>query len=388
MTKIIIVGAGCAGVEAAFAARSQNEECEITLLSAETVLPYRRPALSRFVATDLSDTELYMKDTQAYSEAGITLRLDCPVTSIDRTAQTVALKSGEILCYDKLLLATGANPFRPPLENSTPANTAVLRTIADAYAIRKAIHQPDCRNVVVLGGGLLGLELADSLLASGKQVTVIECADRLLPRQLNHKGSRLLETQLAEVANLKILFGRSIQSVEGGNEISAILLSDGTRLPTDYLILSAGACSETTLAEQCNLPLNRGIITNASMQTEDPAIFAAGDAARPDGFQIGLWMAARDQGRVAGINMAGGNVLFTPGCYPARLSAFGIKLFSLGNVTDNDVADIEEIGNDVYKRLFFHDDKLCGVLLIGAVGEAMKYQKLYLEQAEKSKVLS
>ena len=90
----------------------------------------------------------------------------------------------------------------------------------------------------------------------------------------------------------------------------------------------------------------------------------------------------------AGINMAGGNVLFTPGCYPARLSAFGIKLFSLGNVTDNDVADIEEIGNDVYKRLFFHDDKLCGVLLIGAVGEAMKYQKLYLEQAEKSKVLS
>ncbi len=376
--NIVIIGGGCAGFEAALAARRQNPDCTIQLFSEESVRPYRRPALPRLLTETVPDLQFYLKDEAFFAEQKIELVLNRKAVEIDRDAHLVRFADGSSADYDKLLLATGSNPFRPPVEGSGLEGVLCCRSLIDVKRIAAAI-EGGAKRIVVIGGGLLGLELTDNLLKAGMTVTVAEGCPTILPKQLDSEGAALLAQSIAAQPGLSAHYGACVQALLGKERVTEVALADGAVVPADLVILSVGVRSNAALAERAGLPVERGLVVDEHLQSADPDIYGAGDCASVAGFCPGLWPVARDQGRAAGINMAGGAAAFQSGNYPARLVAFGTKLFSIGDNGAGTTGAIQ-VADRIYRRLSFDaQERLCGVILIGEIGDAARLQQA-LEQ--------
>ena len=276
--RIVIVGGGIAGVQAAF---SLAGSWEVSLVLGEDFLPYYRMRIEEIIA-GMAPESLYIHPAGWYEEKGIRL-CHSKASSIDRDKHSVKLEDGSVLPYDKLILATGSNAFVFPLEGNR-RTVFSLRSAADAIAIRKALD--GAGSFTVIGGGLLGLELAHSIAAGFSiAVNVIESAEHILPRQLDKDSALLLQKKLEE---------DGVHIYAGAKAVSAddhtLRLSDGTDVPSDVLCFSAGVRAECSLASQAGLSTDKGIIVDAHLRTSDPAIFAIGDAAELDGSTFGLAM--------------------------------------------------------------------------------------------------
>ena len=204
--KIAVIGGGVAAFEAAVAARKNAPECEITVLSREAVPPYRRPALSGMVAQDLDDARFYIKNMDFYARERIGVELDMTAVKLDLAAKRVEFADGEKIDYDRLVIATGARPFVPPVPGLTGDKVAVLREYSDLENLRARL-EGNCRKAVVLGGGVLGLELAASLLERGLEVTVVEAAPAIMPRNLDADAGRAVMEYLQKLPKLALRFG-------------------------------------------------------------------------------------------------------------------------------------------------------------------------------------
>lgn len=367
--KIAIVGGGVAAFEAASAARRQDAAAEITVYSREKVPPYRRPALSGMVAHELDDSRFLIKDADFYAREGMILRLGAEVAALDVATRTLRLADGETAAFDKVVLATGARPFVPPVPGLEKPGVAVLRDYADLEKLRARLASGTCRKAVVLGGGVLGLELAAALLERDLEVTVVENAPSILPRNLDADAGRAVMEHLGNVPKLALRFGVSAANWDGNK----LALSDGTAVEADLCCVSAGVRADTKLAADAGLPCGRGITVDATMRVPGFAgVYAAGDAAECDGMTCGLYNTARAMGKTAGTNAAGGNAVFAPEATPVRLAVFGLKIFSAGDVTGAGVG-----GGDAanYRKLFRDaDGKLRGAILMGNLGDALKLQ--------------
>ncbi len=367
--KIVIIGGGVAAFEAATAARKQNETAEIAVYSREKVAPYRRPALSGMVAHELEDARFFIKGTAFFGQERIALHLGAEAVKIDPATRTFTLATGETVAYDKLILATGAHPFVPPVPGLNGDKVAVLREFSDLEDLRARLDSGNCRRVAVLGGGVLGLELAASLLERGAAVTVVEAAPAIMPRNLDAEAGKLVMEHLAKIPGLELRFGAGAAGWDG----KTLKLSDGTAVECDLVCVSAGVRANIELAAAAGLPCGRGITVDDSMRVAGyDDIYAAGDVAECDGQGCGLYNTARAMGKTAGINAAGGNATFAPEATPVRLAVLGLKIFSAG-----DISGTGEGGGDVMKyRKLFRDEsgKLRGAILMGDVGEALKLQ--------------
>ena len=360
---IVIVGGGVAALEGAVAARAALPEARIRLLSREQVPPYRRPALSRMVAETVPDGQFYLKRPEFYREQRLELELGREVRTLDPAGRRLELADGGAVSYDRLLIATGSSSFRPPLPGVELPGVMALREFADLEALRARLAT-GVKQAVILGCGLLGLELAESLLARGVQVTMLECAPRLLPRQLDAEAAAYAESRLRAVPGLKLLFGASATAfLERAGAVSGVRLDSGEELAADLVMLSVGCRVDCTPWRA--LDCNRGVRVNAQMRTSDPAVCAAGDCAEVEGMLFGLYNPARAMGEVAGNTLAGKEREFhAPGGGAARLAAFGLKLFSIGAIEAPEVrGGVAADGS--FRRLFLRDGRIVGGILIG-----------------------
>jgi 3-phenylpropionate/trans-cinnamate dioxygenase ferredoxin reductase subunit len=269
-SKFVIVGGGLAGAKAAEALRARGFDGQLTLIGEETHLPYERPPLSKdYLAGKTSLDSVFVHDAHWYAEHGVDLRLGVAATAIDRAGRQVALADGSAVGYDKLLLATGASPRR--LAHADGVH--YLRTISDCERIRDILATAS--HLAVIGGGWIGLEVTAAARQAGLRVTVLETLELPLLRVLGGEMARVF-ADLHTAHGVDLRLGVSIREIDG----RGVRLADGTEIEADAVVAGIGAIPNTQLAERAGLEVRDGVVTNASLTTSDPDIFAAGDVAR------------------------------------------------------------------------------------------------------------
>ena len=277
---VVIVGAGQAGCEAAFALRQQQFAGRIVLVGEEPLLPYRRPPLSKaFLAGEVAAESLLIRGAAQYETQKIETRLGTRVVGIDRAGKTITLADGETLPYTQLVLATGGRLRRLPLPGADKPNVHGIRTVADVEKL-KADFAPG-RRLVVIGGGYIGLEAAAVAIKCRLQVTVVEALPRVLARVAVPELSAFYQAMHAK-RGVRIVTGVGISALEGGDTVETLVLANGERLPADVVIVGIGIVPNTELAEAAGLAVDNGIVVDAHACTSDAAIYAVGDCAQHD----------------------------------------------------------------------------------------------------------
>ncbi|MEG3765253.1 FAD-dependent oxidoreductase [Alteromonas sp. 14N.309.X.WAT.G.H12] len=273
----VIVGASHAGVQAAVNLRAQGYEGDITLISAEKVLPYQRPPLSKaFLQDTLPEARLWLRPEAFYQQKNIRLMLDTKVVKINRSAQTVELADGQALAYDDLILATGASVRRLTIPGADLENVYYLRDHQDAASIKQAL--PKAQKVVVIGGGYIGLEAAASLRKMGKDVTVLINTARPL-QHLTCPAISDFMTQLHQQHGVVIDTNTLAVEITGDKQVTSVIADNGTHYDADMVVAGIGVQPAHSLAADSGLNVSNGIDVNAFMQTNDEHIYAIGDCA-------------------------------------------------------------------------------------------------------------
>ncbi|MBB4570953.1 NAD(P)/FAD-dependent oxidoreductase [Rhizobium leucaenae] len=308
MLHFVIIGAGECGARAAFALREKGFDGDITLIGAEPVPPYERPPLSK-ESLALGHEPKFVAALERYADHRIDLRLATHATDIDPASRVVTLSDGQKLSYDKLLLATGASARGFPGIPGTSERIRMLRTHADASALRAALLPG--RHIAIIGGGFIGLELAATARKLGADVTVIEGLPRVLKRGVPEAVAEVI-TQRHRDEGVAIRCGVSIAAVENGPDSATIRLASGEAISADLVLIGIGAQPNVTLAEKAGLALDNGIAVNERLETSAADIYAAGDCcsfplALYSGRRVRLesWRNAQEQGTLAAANLLG-----------------------------------------------------------------------------------
>lgn len=363
--KIIIIGAGIAGINAIKAIRERDSEVLIDLLSDEPFFPYNRMKLSKgLFELELSKSLLQKEDW--YVQNRINLHLGAAVRQIDVQKQTVTVNHGTIFDYDKLLIATGAQNRRPEIAISNQAKLYTLRKMDDARQILRDMDHT--KQIVNIGGGIQGLETAWTLQQHQKKVMIAEIQERLMPLQLDQKGSHFLK-HLAEDAGVEVLTDTPVIGIDQ----TSIQTSEGKRIHYDMAIYSIGIKPELMIVKDTTIRTNRGILVNERMETNIPNIYAAGDTAEYEGKIFGLWNIAVEQGKIAGYNLIGHPATYQPVVPVTTLNGFGITLFSMGDVNEDNASYSvfhEDIRKNTYIRLFINNDRIIGAIMMGDTGKS------------------
>ncbi|MER8393118.1 FAD-dependent oxidoreductase [Mesorhizobium sp. M1340] len=273
---VVIVGAGHAGVQAAASLREEGYDGPVILIGDENELPYHKPPLSKTFIKDQQAKPQPLRGEAFYTGSAIDYRPGLRVERIDVAGRRLEI-SGGVLPFDRLILATGARPRLLPLPGSELSDVVPLRSLSDARLIRELSAQSE--EVVILGGGFIGLEIAATLTAAGRKVTVVEAVDRLLGRAVAPVVAGHVRQRL-EATGVRILTGTTIERLEGENgRVSAAITSSGERLPAQMVVIGIGVVPNVELAEAAGIAIANGIRVDQQMRTSVPEILAIGDAA-------------------------------------------------------------------------------------------------------------
>ncbi len=386
----MVVGHGIAGFTAARILADSG--AAVTVVTEETRTYYYRPRLPDFIAGRADEAELVAFPDQWYAEKGIHILLGHRVDRVEPRATRVVLDSGETLPYDRLLLATGGTPFLPPIEGLKAPGVMTVRTLEDARRIKEMAKAKT--PTVVLGGGLLGLEIAAALAARGASTTVLESSDRLLGRQLDKGAADILLARVRQMG-LEVWTGVDVERVVtgGGTEggVTGAHLAEGRTVKGNLILVTAGVRPNLDLARAAGLSVNRGVVVDGFLRTSDERIFAAGDCAEWEGQTWGTIPAAVEQARVAAAAMMGKVRVPYTGTIPSNsLKIAGMDLTSLGD-PEAEPGPEELIESDadrgVYKKLMLRDGRLAGAIWLGdkmpaAVSKALGKEMAW-DEAEK-----
>jgi 3-phenylpropionate/trans-cinnamate dioxygenase ferredoxin reductase subunit len=310
--KIVVVGGGPAGVAAALAAKEQDSAAEVILLSDERHEPYEKPPLSKAVLTGKAMAhDAPIAGPKGIAAHGVRLELGTAVKAIDRDAHTVVIDAGERIGYDALVLATGSMNRTLPMFAPGRNGIYYLRTEAEAHALKARLHQS--RSLLVIGGGLIGLEVAASAAELGVKASVIEIAPRVLARACNEELSALIhERHCARGVDLRVGIAPSALRALADGRLAVD--TEGGTIAADLIVVGAGVAPDDRLALEAGLAVQDGIIVDRQGRTSDPAIFAAGDCARfpgPRGLvRLENWRHAQEHGAIVGRNAADGDVSY------------------------------------------------------------------------------
>ncbi len=364
--NIVIIGASGAGMYAAIEIRKRNKISDLTVISKEDVKGYFRPQLSKMLGNnDVTIESMTIKNDNWFRDNNVSLMLNKLVERIDTVNKNVIFSDGQKLNYSKLIIASGAEVFVPPFSGRDKLGVFTLRYVSDGKAIKE--YAKGKKTGAVIGGGVLGLEAANELKKLGLNITVIEVADRILPRQLDNDASKILEEVLK---NDGINFRKGIGTKEiiGDEKVKGILLDNGEIIETDLVILSTGVKANSMIAEGSGIEINRAIVVNEQMETSVSNVYACGDCAEFKGINYALWSEAIEQGKVAGINAVGGQSVYNNIIPSTTLNAFGTKVFSIGDVgsdSSKEYKTYEYTDGNNYKKLYFVNDVFSGGILIG-----------------------
>lgn len=379
--KVIITGNGLAGVILAKTLREIDIQATIDIYALEKYHYYPRPNLIDYMAGKLPKEKLFPFSGQWFESRNISVKLEKPVKKIFLKRGAVEIRGGEERKFDFLVLANGSRPFFPSIKGMDKHGVTALRTLNDAEFLIDRIEKK--KRIVVIGGGLLGLEAARAFKARGAEVEIIENFSCLLPKQLDPDGGKILKG-LIEKIGIKVHLGLAAEEILGKDEVSAIRFKDGEEIKTDTILIAAGVRPDTELAEEAGLDVERGIVINEFCRTSHPQVYAAGDVVQFRGVTYGIIAASYDQAQVAAANIAGHNKRYN-GTVPFNtLKVMGIDLTSLGLI--NPEGDKFEVFKKVdrergiYKKIVLENG-----IAVGAIWLGMKKGINEISQAVKKK---
>ena len=384
MKNYLILGNGVAGTTAAENIRKQDKEGKITIVTDEEFPFYWRLRLNEYLAGDITEEALASKKAQWYGDQRIDLKLKTLIAGADPNEKVVFTEDKQRLSYDSLLISTGSHSFIPPIKGSEKEGVFALRNIQDARGI--SVWAKDIEDVVLIGGGLLGLEAGNALLKLGKKVTVVEFFPRLLPRQLDADGAQRLQ-KIMEKIGFSFRLGARTQEISGNDQVTGVLLEGGESIPSKMVIISAGVRANLELAEPLGLENDKGIKVDEYLRTNQTDIYAAGDVAEFRGMPYGIWPAAMEQGQIAGTNMAGGNLVYKGTTMANSLKVVGVDLASAGNIDAENEKESRVVTDDrVYKKIVMENNQIIGCIMLGDTKAFNKITKAMSEKKDISQV--
>ncbi|MBI5606337.1 MAG: NAD(P)/FAD-dependent oxidoreductase [Deltaproteobacteria bacterium] len=382
----IIIGNGVAGTTAAETIRKTDPAGEIKIFSDEAFPFYSRIRLMEYLAGELEMPKLQIRSNAWYDAQKIQLLLNTKIKEIDKDRKEVVTRSGERYAYDKLLLATGGYSFVPPIKGAEKPGVFTLRSLKDARAIQT--FAAGKTNALLIGGGLLGLEVGNSLRKTGLKVTVAEFFPRLLPRQTDPACAALLQGRLEQMG-FHFYLGVVSKEITGDDHAQGLLLEDGRSIETNLIIISAGVRPNLELGQNLGLKIGKAIPVSDRMETEIPDIYAAGDGIEHKGMVYGIWPASEKQGQVAGLNMAGGTAEYTGTTPSNQLKVAGIDLLAAGDIDPEGklLAFVDQNqAAGTYRKLVLKDNQLVGSLLFGTLEGRKKILKALEEKKDLSAI--
>ncbi len=364
--RLVIVGGGIAAYTAAAAAR-------ITLLSEETQGFYNRLNLTRFLDQELEKPALFDFGADWLAQHKIELRGGARVTGLQTGSKELQLADGETVAYDACILAHGAAPAFPVFWREGLGGLHSLRTLADAEALRLAAAPG--RRVVVVGGGVLGIEAACGFAKAGAMVNVVEIQDRLMPRQLDAEASRRLQEHL-QTRGILFKLGLGVRELRGDPRVEGLTLADGSRILADTIVVSAGIQPQVSWAKAAGLACGRGIEVDDFMASSGDGIWACGDVAQWRGAVPGLWAVAQEQALVAAASALGKPKAYQGTVALTQLKCAGVDVVSMGDTGDLGAGGpvLSEMGQ--YRRLFTRHGLPVGAILYGTTNGLGDWRKL------------
>jgi nitrite reductase (NADH) large subunit len=363
MKKYLIVGNGVAGTTAAENIRKNDPGAWITIVTEEKLPFYYRIRLPDFLCGEVNESGLIAKKKEWYQEKNITLRLSTKITGGSLKDKTLSSSNGEKIRFDRLILANGSTPNVPAISGSDKKGVFTLHYIQDAKDIIS--HAGCCKKVVLIGGGLLGLEAGNGLKKLGLKITVVEFFPRLLPRQLDGEGGHRLQNIL-EDRGFSFKLDAITRTIAGNDEVKGVTLENGEFIAADMVVISAGVNPKLDLAMQLGLDCNRGIKVDKQMRTSHPDVYAAGDIVEFAGRTYGIWPAALEQGKIAGTNISGGDVTYEGTILSSILKVAGIDLASAGEIDNENRYESKIVASEtIYKKVVIDNGRVIGCIMLG-----------------------
>jgi NAD(P)H-nitrite reductase large subunit len=402
MTCYVIIGGSAGAVGGVEGIRKLDPKGGITVVTEESMTPYSRPAIGECLDGRVDLESLRFGSPDFWNEYSVQVLSGRRVTSIDLGDNTLKLDDGQVLGFDKLLLATGTRPFIPKMEGMDREGFCTFMNTNDVQRIRQELLRT--QSAIVIGGGLIGVEAAEALVNLGVDVTVVELRGWLLNLLLDREAARIVESAM-ESRGVKLITGQSVKEILGreGNErrVGGVVLSGGAHIECDLVISAVGVIPRTELAVQAGLKVNRGILVDKFMQTSVPGVYACGDVAEAyevlGGTQrvFAIWPLARLGGRVAGENMAGGRVEYQGGVAMSALRYFGVPIISVGLDAQETTKEFEvliERAGGSYRKIILRENRVVGFTLVRCIESAGLIYNLVRTQTDvsgfKGKLLS
>jgi len=376
----VIIGNCIAAVGAVEGIRRHDTRTPITILSKEPYPAYGRPLIANYLKGKVAESEIALRSPDFYESHGVEVHLGCPATTIRTGQRQVVAEGGMAFPYERLLIATGGDPFLPPIAGLEGPNVHTFVTLDDAKALRQ--EAPSLRRVVVVGGGLIGLKAAESLHDLGIQVTIVELADRILSLAFDEVAGRLIAHRLSEIG-IQIITENTVEEIlrQRDGTINGARLKDGNILACDAVVVAIGVRPNIAVVEGTEIQTQRGILVDEYMETNVPGIYAAGDVAEAKDWHfaewrvVPIWPNAYRQGMVAGQNMAGQRISFSGSIPMNSIAFYGIPTISVGVTNPPDDGSYEvhislTEEEKSYRKLVFKDGTLVGAVLVGRVERA------------------
>ncbi|MBB5050087.1 nitrite reductase (NADH) large subunit [Afipia massiliensis] len=374
---LVIIGNGMA------AARLVDEMAKralgryaIAVIGDEPRLAYNRVLLSSVLAGETTSQDIELRSASWWRDRGVTLTYGCAANSIDLSARTIHLANGAAVPFSKVVIATGSTAIRLNVPGADLPGVHTFRDSRDVDLLLKLAREK--KRVVVVGGGLLGLEAAYGLAKAGSKVTLLHLMDRLMERQLDAPAAALLK-RLVESKGIEVLLGANTKQILGEDTTQGIELSDGRVIAADAVVFAAGIRPNVTLAKDAGVPVNRGIVVDDQLRTGHADVFALGECAEHRGTCYGLVEPAYEQARVLADHLAGRPAQYTGSVVSTNLKVSGVSVFSAGDFlgeTDTDTLVFNDERRGTYKKLVVADGRLKGAVLVGDTQDALWYLEL------------
>ncbi|KQP68369.1 NAD(P)/FAD-dependent oxidoreductase [Methylobacterium sp. Leaf112] len=368
--RLVVIGNGMASLR--FLERLTERapgRYDVSVVGAEPQAAYNRVLLSSLLGGEVDEAGCAFRGLDWYESHGIRLITGAPVTEIDRENGLVMVGETHVLPFDRLVLAVGSVPIRLPKPGMDLPGVLTFRDLADVTAIRKAAVEH--ARAIVIGGGLLGLEAAVGLARLGVDTTLLHVMDRLMERQLDHAAAGLVKRAM-EARGVKVLLKADTATVEGDGKVERLILSDGTVLPADLVVMSVGVRPNVALAQNAGIAVGRGIKVDDRMQSSDPRIFALGECAEHRGQIYGLVEPAYEQAETLSRHLVGEEVAYAGTSLATSLKVSGLPVFSAGAIEAPEGSEtilMSDPGLGLYRKLIVADDRLLGAVFVGDIAE-------------------
>jgi nitrite reductase (NADH) large subunit len=348
----------------------------VAVIGEEPRLAYNRVLLSSVLAGETASHDIELRPAHWWRDRGVTLKYGCAVTEIDVGRRELKIANEESIAFSRLVLATGSTPLRLNVPGADLAGVHTFRDSRDVDLLLTLAARK--KRVVVVGGGLLGLEAAYGLAKAGSPVTLIHLTDRLMDRQLDQRAAALLKS-LVERKGIEILLKANTARIAGDSRVEGVELADGRLIAAEAVIFAAGIRPNATLAKDAGLSVNRGIVVDDQLQTSAPNIYALGECAEHRGICYGLVEPAYEQARVLARHLAGASAAYQGSVVATNLKVSGVSVFSAGDFVGGEGSEslvLSDAGGGTYKKLVISDGRLAGAVLVGDATDALWYLEL------------